>query len=292
MRTLFVIGDAGLWAAARDLHARGHEVTVLGSPGTDITSAAGIHVYESRGAGWRTAYGVGRLLAQRNVELAVANDPRSLALLGRARWLHPSTAITALGEGDAERQLESARATHRRYGRAVFLDRDGTLMPEIGALGRPEAVRLMPGVARALRAVNAAHYELVVVSNQSAIGRGTITEQQVRDVNAALRRALRAEGVELSGIYVCPHRPEDACDCRKPLPGLLLQAASALGLSLKRSWLIGDSTRDTDAATAAGVRGILLESGWGGADPAAPRGASSPRRAPDIGRAVQLILRT
>ena len=291
MRALFVIGDAGLWPAARDLHARGHEVTVLGSPGTDIASAAGIHVYESRGVGWRTAYGVGRLLAERNVELAVANDPRSLALLGRARWLHPSTAITALDEGDAERQLESTRAAHRRYGRAVFLDRDGTLMPEIGALGRPEAVRLMPGVGAALRTLSAAHYELVVVSNQSAIGRGTVSADQVRDVNAALRRALRAEGVELAGIFVCPHRPEDGCDCRKPLPGLFHQAAAALDLSLGASWLIGDSTRDTDAAASAGVKGILLQTGWGGGDPAAPNQVGRARPARNIEAAARMILR-
>lgn len=290
MKALFVIGDAMLWPAARELQARGHDVTVLGSPGTDISSAAGIHVYESRGAGWRTAYGVGRLLATRDIDVAVANDPRALALLGRARWLHPSTAITELVEGDAERQLEATRAAHHRYRRAVFLDRDGTLMPEIGALGRPEAVRLMPGVPAALRALSAARYELVVISNQSAIGRGVVTAEQVRDVNAALRRALRAERVELSGIFVCPHRPEDACDCRKPLPGLLLQAAAALDLSLQSSWLIGDSTRDTGAAQAAGVRGILLATGWGGLDPAAGEQTNDLVRVRDLNDAVKRVL--
>ena len=290
MRILFVIGDAALWDHARDLHERGHEVCVLAAPGTDVTQARGFPVYEGRGAGWRTAYGLGRLLATRNIEVAVASDPRSLALLGRARWLHRSTSIVALREGDAERQLEGIRAKHRRYGRAVFLDRDGTLLPEVGALGRPEAVRLMPGVAAALRALSAARYELVVVSNQSAIGRGTVSADQVRDVNAALRRALRAEGVELSGIFVCPHRPEDGCDCRKPLPGLFHQAAAALDLALGASWLIGDSTRDTDAAASAGVKGILLQTGWGGSDPAAPNRAASARPARNIEAAARMIL--
>jgi histidinol-phosphate phosphatase family protein len=176
----------------------------------------------------------------------------------------------AAGDGEsAERELEGRRAQAREIRRAVFLDRDGTLMPEVGALGRPEAVRLMPGVVPALRALSAARFELVVVSNQSAIGRGAVTESAVVQVNAALRRILRTERVELSGIFYCPHRPEDACDCRKPAPGLLLQAAKVLDLSLPDSWLIGDSTRDTGAAQAAGTRGILLTTGWGGSDPAA-----------------------
>ena len=176
--------------------------------------------------------------------------------------------------------------------RAVFLDRDGTLMPEVGALGRPEAVRLLPGVAPALRALAAARYELVVVSNQSAIGRGAVTEPEVRAVHAALRRALRAEGVELSAIFFCPHRPEDACDCRKPAPGLLLQAAAALELRLGESWMIGDSTRDTEAAARAGTRGILLETGWGGSDPAAPASSGAGGvRARDIQVAARTILR-
>ena len=109
-------------------------------------------------------------------------------------------------------------------------------------------------------------------------------------MNAALRRLLRKEGVELSGIFVCPHRPEDACDCRKPLPGLILQAATVLSLSLQRSRLIGDSTRDTKAAATAGVRGILLATGWGGADPAAPGETGPTQRARDLPAGTWTIL--
>ena len=263
---------------ARALEARGHDIAV----------------YEGPWRGWLDAFAAARLFAARNAELAVVEGPRSFAMFGWARLLHPSTTVTGLAATDAEaaeRELEGVRSRAHRYRRAVFLDRDGTLMPEIGALGRPEAVRLMPGVAPALRALQAGRYELVVVSNQSAIGRGAVTAEQVTAVNAALRRALRAEGVELAGLFLCPHRPEDGCDCRKPLPGLLLQAATALDLSLARSWLVGDSTRDTQAAARAGVRGILLQTGWGGGDPAAPDDASAPRPVRDIAAATRAILR-
>ena len=294
MRVLFAIapGEERLWKAARSLHARGHEVNVLAPPGAGQSSPFPVH--EGAWTGARAAYSAGRILAERHVELAVAEDGKALGLLRWAQKLHPTVGISGVGGADGdtmERELEAVRAAHRGYGRAVFLDRDGTLMPEVGAVGRPEAVRLMPGVGQALRALSAARYELVVVSNQSAIGRGVVTAEQVLEVNAALRRVLRAEGVELSGIFVCPHRPEDACDCRKPLPGLLLQASTMLGLTLSRSWLIGDSTRDTGAAEAAGVRSILLDSGWGGADPAASQAIAGSRKARDIVHAARTILR-
>lgn len=293
MNVLFAIaaGEERLWHAARSMHARGHEVTVLAPPGAGQTSHFPVH--EGAWGGTHAAYTAGRILAERHVELAVAEDAKLLGLLRWAQKLHPTVGISGVGEAGGEtveRELEAVRAAHRAYGRAVFLDRDGTLMPEVGALGRPEAVRLMPGVGQALRALSAARYELVVVSNQSAIGRGVVTAEQVLEVNAALRRVLRAEGVELSAIFVCPHRPEDGCDCRKPLPGMLLEAATLLGLTRSRSWLIGDSTRDTGAAAAAGVRAILLDSGWGGGDPAAPGATPIPFRARDIVAAARLIL--
>jgi histidinol-phosphate phosphatase family protein len=293
MRVLFLIASGGerLWNAARALDERGHEVTVLAEQSDGRPAAFPVHE-----GSWSTtadAYAAGRLLAEQKVEIAVAEDARSLGVLNLARLAHPSVGVSGLGgeDGDTvERELEAVRALHRGYRRAVFLDRDGTLMPEIGALGRPEAVRLMPGAPAALRVLSSAHYELVVVSNQSAIGRGVVTVEQVREVNAALRRALRTEGVELSGIFVCPHRPEDGCSCRKPLPGLILEAAILLSLSPARSWLIGDSTRDTQAAAAAGVRGILLQTGWGGADPAAPGDMGPALRARDIESAVRLVI--
>jgi histidinol-phosphate phosphatase family protein len=293
MRVLFLIapGEDRLWQAARGMDERGHEVTVLAPRG--MQQPAPFLVHEGDWSGKAGAYAAGRILAERSVELAVAEDARALGVLNLAKLAHPSVAVSGLAGADGatfERELEAVRALHRGYGRAVFLDRDGTLLPEVGAIGRAEAVRLMPGVPAALRTLSAARYELVVISNQSAIGRGVVTAEQVRDVNAALRRELRKEGVELSGIFVCPHRPEDGCDCRKPLPGMILEAAILLGLSLERSWLIGDSTRDTGAAEAASVRAILLQTGWGGADPAAAAGDRRVVQAKDIGEAARIVL--
>lgn len=193
-----------------------------------------------------------------------------------------------------ERLLEAARAEAHPHRRAVFLDRDGTLTPEMGALSRADAVRLLPGVASALRALSRGGYALVVVTNQAAIGRGLVRASDVRAVNAALRRRLRAEGVELAGVYVCPHRPEDECACRKPAPGMVLDSARVLSLSLADSWMIGDSTRDVEMAARAGLRAILVDTGWAGQDPSAPpldSAIEKPTRAADLPAAARLILR-
>jgi histidinol-phosphate phosphatase family protein len=166
-----------------------------------------------------------------------------------------------------ERILEAARlARAPAPRRAIFLDRDGTLLPEAGALGNPARVRLLPGVGAALRMLDHAGYALVVVTNQAAVGRGLIGADQLRAVHARLRGVVRAEGVELAGIYVCPHAPEEDCSCRKPRPGLVLEALAELGLTRAGSWLVGDTVKDVQAARAAGVRAALVETGWGGAE--------------------------
>lgn len=150
--------------------------------------------------------------------------------------------------------------------RAVFLDRDGTLNREIGYIGDPDDLILLSGVEGALRRLLGAGYELVVVSNQSAIGRGVLSAERVAEVNARLLAYLKAEGVAIAGLFVCPHAPDAGCDCRKPAPGLLLQARDRLGLDLAASWLVGDSAKDVAAARAAGVRPLLVLSGWGKRD--------------------------
>jgi histidinol-phosphate phosphatase family protein len=153
--------------------------------------------------------------------------------------------------------------------RAVFLDRDDTLIdnrsvtagtPCPGDLFDPALVRLLPGVAEGCRRLREAGYALIVVSNQGGIARGSCTVEQVEATNARLVQLLRAEGVELDGVYYCPYHPNGVVapynvehDWRKPAPGMFLAAAGALGLDLSRSWLIGDSERDVGAAVAAGV---------------------------------------
>jgi D-glycero-D-manno-heptose 1,7-bisphosphate phosphatase len=164
-----------------------------------------------------------------------------------------------------ERACERALARHR--GRAprpaVFLDRDGTLIRETGYLADPDGVELLPGVARALRNLVEAGYPLVVVSNQSGIGRGMFPASRVHAVMARLRERLREHGVELTSIRFCPHRPEDDCPCRKPRPGMLELAAEDLDLSLRDSVTIGDKLIDAATGRNAGGRGVLLRTGYG-----------------------------
>jgi D-glycero-D-manno-heptose 1,7-bisphosphate phosphatase len=142
---------------------------------------------------------------------------------------------------------------------AIFLDRDGTVVYDRDHLADPERLELLPGAAEGLRRLAALGYVFVVVTNQSGVARGYFTLGDVDQMNARLTALLEAEGIQLDGIYVCPHGPEDGCDCRKPLPGLLLRAARELGLDLGRSLLIGDRDSDMKAAEAAGIRGILVE---------------------------------
>lgn len=150
--------------------------------------------------------------------------------------------------------------------RAVFLDRDGTVNEEVGYLGHPDGLRLLPGVTAALAALQAAGWQLVIVSNQSGVGRGLFPLDAVAAVDARLRALLAAAGVRLTASYYCPHAPWESCDCRKPAPGLLLRAAADLGIDLSRSYMVGDQPRDVAAGRAAGCRTILLGDGT---DPAA-----------------------
>jgi len=162
--------------------------------------------------------------------------------------------------------------------RAVFLDRDGVLIEDTGYPDDPDAIALLPGVAEALRALQAAGWRLVVVSNQSGVARSKFSLETLAAVNTRLLELLSREGVALDALYFCPHHAEAGhppfdveCDHRKPAPGMLLSAATDLGLDLRASWMIGDRESDVAAGLAAGCRAILLGEGttradWVGAD--------------------------
>ena len=147
---------------------------------------------------------------------------------------------------------------------AVYLDRDGTVIEHVHYISDPADVRLLPGAAGALRRLAEAGFALVVVTNQSAIGRGAITVEQYEAVDAEMRRQLAAEGVTLDGVYYCPEVPggDDRTVVthgdRKPGPGMLLRAARDLGLDPRRSWMIGDMVSDALAGRNAGCRGSIL----------------------------------
>jgi len=153
---------------------------------------------------------------------------------------------------------------------AVFLDRDGTLIVDTGYPNDPDAVVLIDGAAAALRALPP-ELALVIISNQSGLARGLITPAQAAAVAARVQARFAAEGVTFAGAYHCPHAPDDGCACRKPAPGMLLQAARELYLDLAASIVVGDKPSDVDAAHNAGCRGGVLFEDW---PAAAPRIAS------------------
>lgn len=164
---------------------------------------------------------------------------------------------------------------------AVFLDRDGTLVEEVDYLVDPGQLRLIPGAAAAVRRLNEAGLPVILVTNQSMIARGMASETQLAAVHDRLTALLLAEGARLDRIYYCPHHPDigqppyrGVCECRKPLPGLLHQAARELSLDLSRSAMIGDSLRDMEAGNAAGCATlILVRTGYGQAEEASARAA-------------------
>jgi D-glycero-D-manno-heptose 1,7-bisphosphate phosphatase len=148
---------------------------------------------------------------------------------------------------------------------AVFLDRDGTLVEDPGYLHRPEDVRLLPGAADAVARLNAAGYLVVVVTNQSGIARGLYDEAAYQAVQRRLTELLAARGARLDGAQHCPHHPDvtGPCACRKPGTRLYETAASAHGIDLGRSWLVGDKLSDVAAAPALGGRAVLVATGEG-----------------------------
>ena len=148
---------------------------------------------------------------------------------------------------------------------SIFLDRDGVLIENRSDYVRDwSQVKIIPEAIRALSLAPIKKYKVVIVTNQSVVGRGLILLKTAQEINQRLINLIRDQGGQIDGVYMCPHTPEDGCSCRKPLPGLLLQAANDLSLDLQRSWMIGDAWSDVQAGEAAGMRGtILLKTGRG-----------------------------
>jgi D-glycero-D-manno-heptose 1,7-bisphosphate phosphatase len=156
--------------------------------------------------------------------------------------------------------------------RAVFLDRDGTLNVDSGYVSRPQDVQLVKHAAAGAKLLADAGYMLVIASNQSGIARGILTGAQADAVDERLLALLAQRGATVQAVYRCPHLPAGSiaefsieCDCRKPKPGMLVQAARELGIDLAASWMIGDGARDVEAGLAAGCRAILLSADGVGA---------------------------
>ncbi len=146
----------------------------------------------------------------------------------------------------------------------VVLDRDGVINRESAEFIKTADEWLpLGGSLEAIAALSQAGFTVVVATNQSGVGRGLISAAALRDINCRMQQGIERAGGKLAGIFVCPHRPEDDCSCRKPKPGLLRQIEAEFGCSLKDRPVIGDSARDIEAARAIGARAILVRTGNG-----------------------------
>lgn len=159
---------------------------------------------------------------------------------------------------------------------AVFLDRDGTLIEEVGYLNRLDRVSFFPWSIGAVRALNDAGLLVIVVTNQAGVAQGYYDEAFVRRTHERIDAQLKAGGARIDAYYYCPHHPNakveayrQACECRKPMPGMIRQAAADLDVDAGRSFVVGDRWGDVQFAHAAGARSILVRTGY--ADPGEPR---------------------
>ena len=161
--------------------------------------------------------------------------------------------------------------------RAVFLDRDGTMIPDKDCLRTADELELLPGAAEAIHQLNLAGWRAVVVTNQPVVAKGWCSEAELQNIHNKLESLLGLEHAFLDRIYFCPHHPEKGfpgerpdlkieCNCRKPKIGMIEKAVADLNIDLSQSWLIGDTTTDVQTAKNAGLKSILLQTGYGGKD--------------------------
>lgn len=183
--------------------------------------------------------------------------------------------------------------------RAVFLDRDGTLLEEAGYLDRLERLVFFPYSVDAVRLLNRHGFAVVIVTNQAGIARGIFKESFVAEAHQHITERLRDGGARIDGFYYCPHHPEavvpelrQTCRCRKPQPGMLERAAADLDLDLARSFVVGDRWHDLEAGQAVGARGVLVRTGYGRTEEANATARVQPAAITDnLIEAVSWILR-
>lgn len=174
------------------------------------------------------------------------------------------------------------------------MDRDGTITEEVGYLNHLSRFRILSGAAGAIRKLNGSDIPVIVVTNQSGVGRGYFPESLVRDTHKQMIAELGAAGARVDGIYYCPHISSDECACRKPKTGMLERAAADLRLDIQKSFIVGDRGSDIELARRAGSRSILVRTGYGQGELAwqAERWAMQPEFvARDLAEAVEWILK-
>lgn len=166
--------------------------------------------------------------------------------------------------------------------RAAFLDRDGTVIEEVGYLNRLDRVAFFPWTVDAIRVLNQAGLLVVIVTNQAGVARGYFDEALVRETHELMDRRLRAGGARIDAYYYCPHHPDgvvealrQTCECRKPRPGMIHQAARDLDIDVAGSFVVGDRWLDVDMGRAAGARTVLVRTGYGLEEEARPPGSGT-----------------
>ena len=170
-------------------------------------------------------------------------------------------------EADYKNGVVQAKNLHNKQ-KAIFLDRDGTINKYVGFLRNIDDFELIEGVSEAIKKINQSGYLAVVVTNQPVIARGEVTWNELHEIHRKMETLLGKDGAYIDGLYICPHHPDKGfegerpeykfdCDCRKPKPGLLLQAACDFNIDLSQSYMVGDSERDVEAGKAAGCKGSI-----------------------------------
>lgn len=242
-----------------------------------IASAVGVPVVAIFGpTDWRTTspYGDGHALLRHPVDCAPCLlrecpiDHRCMVGVtvdqvydAGLKLVHRSFGLSGSSRASDVSQTNQTNQTHILDGCTVFLDRDGTLNEDPGFLTSAADLRLLPGVTTALARLKAAGARLVVVTNQSGVGRGFLTLKDLEAIHARLEGLLEQGDAPLDAIYFCPHHPDDGCRCRKPATGMVDRAVSELQVDLKKAYLIGDHASDIQLAKTVGVKAILVTSG-------------------------------
>ena len=267
-----LIFDVDIGRMVRFHKTHGAEITLLGHPKYHNCVNAGIHVLSS--------VVLDRLDTLRRMDL-----DRELirpAIPGGKVFVYRSPEyVKDMGTPEriqeVKNDLNSGKIRKKNLAerqKAIFLDRDGTINRYVGLLKAPEELELLAGAAEAIRRINQSGYLVILITNQPVIARGEVTWEQLDEIHRKLETLLGQQGAYLDDIFVCPHHPDKGfpgerpeykidCDCRKPKPGLILQAAQKYNIELSESWLLGDSMRDVDAGKAAGCKTLQVSEEFG-----------------------------
>lgn len=154
--------------------------------------------------------------------------------------------------------------------KAVFLDRDGTIVQDVGYMNSPQQIEFIPGSIEAIKKLNAAGFKVVVITNQAGVAKGLVTEDMLQTIDKTLHKGILSGGAHLDGLYYCPHHPEhgfypykQVCECRKPHPGLIKRAHRDLNIDLSKSYMVGDKGTDIEAGQRAGTKTVFVLTGKG-----------------------------